>query len=116
LSEVEALCDRAIIVLNGEIRADSRLAELASSANAILVLQDQVSGIEKLLGKMDGVAGLESMRSLDGYPAYRVLGAQQADLCPAIYDLARANEWPVRELRRDVKTLESVFNNLVTSA
>ena len=37
LSEVEALCDRAIIVLNGEIRADARLSELASSADAILV-------------------------------------------------------------------------------
>jgi ABC-2 type transport system ATP-binding protein len=116
LSEVEALCDRAIIVLNGEIKADARLADLASSANAILVLQDKVTGIEQQLGKLDGVAGLESMRSQDGYPAFRILGAQQADLCPAVYDLARANDWPVRELRRDVKTLESVFNNLVTSA
>jgi hypothetical protein len=56
------------------------------------------------------------MRSLDGYPAYRILGAQQADICPSIYDLARNKAWPVRELRRDAKTLESVFNNLVTSA
>jgi ABC-2 type transport system ATP-binding protein len=116
LSEVEALCDRAIIVLNGEIKADARLSELASSADAILVLQDKVSGLEKELGKLTGVRGLEAMRSLDGYPAYRILGTQQADLCPSIYDLARANAWPVRELRRDAKTLESVFNNLVTSA
>jgi ABC-2 type transport system ATP-binding protein len=116
LSEVEALCDRAIIVLNGEIRADARLSELASSADAILVLQDKVAGLEKEIGKLEGVAGLEVMRSVDGYPAYRILGTQQADLCPSIYDLARAKEWPVRELRRDAKTLESVFNNLVTSA
>jgi ABC-2 type transport system ATP-binding protein len=116
LSEVEALCDRAIIVLNGEIKADARLADLASSADAILVLQDQVSGLEQELGKLAGVRGLEPVRSLDGYPGYRILGTQEADLCPSIYDLARTKAWPVRELRRDAKTLESVFNNLVTSA
>jgi ABC-2 type transport system ATP-binding protein len=116
LSEVEALCDRAIIVLNGEIRADARLSELASSADAILVLQDQVSGLEQELGKLNGVRGLESMRSQDGYPAFRILGTQDTDLCPTIYDLARTKAWPLRELRRDAKTLESVFNNLVSSA
>jgi ABC-2 type transport system ATP-binding protein len=116
LTEVEALCDRAIIVLNGEIRADARLSELASSADAILVLQDKVAGIEKELNGLKGVRGLEAIRSQDGYPAYRILGAQQADLCPSIYDLARNRAWPLRELRRDAKTLESVFNNLVASA
>ena len=34
------------------------------------------------------------------------------DLCPAIYAAARQMDWPVRELRRDVRTLETVFNEL----
>ncbi len=116
LSEVEAICDRAIIVLNGEIKADARLAELATSANAILVLQEAVSGIEGIVEKLAGVHGLESVRSVDGFPAYRVLGEPQADLCPLLYDTARAYAWPVRELRRDVKTLENVFTSLVATA
>jgi ABC-2 type transport system ATP-binding protein len=116
LTEVEALCDRAIIVLNGEIKADARLSELASSADAILVLQDKVSGLEQDLKNLKGVRGLEAIRSQDGYPAYRILGAEQADLCPSVYELARTKAWPLRELRRDAKTLESVFNSLVTSA
>jgi hypothetical protein len=29
-----------------------------------------------------------------------------------IYDLARKEDWPLRELRRDVRTLETVFNEL----
>jgi ABC-2 type transport system ATP-binding protein len=116
LSEVEALCDRVIMLLNGEIKADARISELAATADAILVLQDPVNGLEADLKRLAGVRGLEVMRSADGYPAYRVIGAQELDLCPLIYHLAREREWPVRELRRDVKTLESVFNNLVTSA
>lgn len=127
LSEVEALCDRAIIVLNGEIRANARLSELAATANAILVLQEQKSGIDKALRALDGVRDLEVTRSIDGYPAYRILGTTTGesngdssngtvDLCPAIYELAKAQSWPLRELRRDARTLESVFNNLVTTA
>jgi ABC-2 type transport system ATP-binding protein len=116
LSEVEALCDRAVIVLNGRIRADARLSELAASADAMLVLQEQVSGVESALSEIEGVEGLEIARSVDGYPAYRIRGAAEADLCPAVYAAAQRYQWPVRELRRDVKTLESVFNSLVTTS
>ena len=49
------------------------------------------------------------------FPAYRVLGAPKADLTPAVYALARDNDWPLRELRRDVRTLETVFNQLAAS-
>ncbi len=45
LSEVEALCDRVIMLLNGEIKADARVADLSATADAILVLQDSVRGI-----------------------------------------------------------------------
>ncbi len=116
LSEVEALCDRAIILLNGQIRADSRLSELEATANAIVVLGERGEGIEKALHGLKGVRRVEPMRTTDGNPAFRVMGEEKADLCPAIYDLARRQSWPLRELRRDVRTLESVFNQLATGA
>jgi ABC-2 type transport system ATP-binding protein len=116
LPEVEALCDRAIIIMNGRIRADARLSELAATSDAILVLQDKVKGVDGALQQLGGVRGVEPMTALDGYPAYRVLGSAQADLCPAVYDLARQNAWPLRELRRDARTLETVFNQLATTA
>lgn len=115
LSEVEALCDRVIILINGEIKADAQLSELASTPNAILVLDETPDGADRALQNLGGVRGVEPIQ--DDYPAYRVLGKDGGgtDLCPAIYDLAREKEWPVRELRRDVRTLESVFNELATS-
>jgi len=117
LSEVEALCDRVIILMNGQIRADSRLSELAATPNAVLVLGEQVGGVERALRKLPGAKDVEALRSPDGFPGYRVLGQNKGgqDLCPAIYGLARDNNWPLRELRRDVRTLESVFNELATA-
>jgi ABC-2 type transport system ATP-binding protein len=116
LSEVEALCDRAIILINGRIRADARLSELEATSDALLVLQRPADGIERTLRGLSGVRTIEAARSTDGFPAFRVRGQQGADLCPALYELARAQGWPVRELRRDVRTLESVFNQLATAA
>ncbi|RME75094.1 MAG: ATP-binding cassette domain-containing protein, partial [Chloroflexi bacterium] len=87
LSEVEAVCDRVIIIMNGLIRADSRLADLATSSNAVLVLQSPVEGAEQALQSLPGVKAVESLPSANGYPTYRVLSDGQPDLCPAIFDL-----------------------------
>jgi ABC-2 type transport system ATP-binding protein len=114
LSEVEALCHRAIILINGQVKADARLADLEVSSDAVVVLGGRTDGVERALRTLSGVRGIEPIRTPDGYPAYRVLGMGDVDLCPAIYDLARQGGWPLRELRRDVQTLEAVFNRLVT--
>ncbi|HOU13112.1 MAG TPA: ATP-binding cassette domain-containing protein [Anaerolineae bacterium] len=116
LSEVEALCDRAIILMNGQVKADARLADLEATSDAVLVLGQKLSGVSDALKRLKQVRGVDPFQSHDGFPAYRVLGhARMAgDLGPAIYDLAREHDWPVRELRRDVRTLETVFNELAT--
>ncbi len=118
LSEVEALCERVIILINGLIKADAHLSELAATSDAVLVLAETPAGIDRLLRALPDVRGVEPLRTRDGYPGYRVLGRRQdgRDLCPAIYDLARQNDWKLRELRRDVRTLETVFNELATAA
>jgi ABC-2 type transport system ATP-binding protein len=116
LSEVEALCDRVIILMNGEIKTNARLSELSATPNAVLVLGVQVSGAVAALRRLRGVRQVESTRTAEGYASYRVTGqSNQADLCPAIYQLAREANWPLRELHRDVRTLEAVFNELATA-
>ena len=63
---------------------------------------------------------MEPFQAAGGYAGYRIVSNPAVttgnDLGPAIYDLARAHDWPVRELRPDVRTLESVFNELATTA
>jgi ABC-2 type transport system ATP-binding protein len=118
LSEVEALCDRVIILINGRVRADAQLAELSATADAVLVLTDEPADAAGALRGLGGVRGVQTFRSPDGFPAFRLLGrtSDSSDLCPAVYDLVRAHGWPLRELRRDVRTLETVFNELATAA
>lgn len=113
LSEVEAVCDRVIVLLNGEVKADARLSELSSQAATILVLQQGSAEVGDDLWNLKGVRELEYRQTADG-PEYRIIGDDPGDLRPAVFDLARIHNWPLRELRREVRTLETVFNELVS--
>ena len=115
LPEVEALCDRAIILINGQVRADARLAELAGSSDAILVLDRSIEAAPGALKNLPGVRDVEMLAKSNGHVTYRILGKDSADLCPAVYQLASQQNWPVRELRSDHQTLESVFSKLATA-
>ena len=44
LSEVEATCSRVIVLLNGEVKADASLADLAATGYVVLVLGDGPAG------------------------------------------------------------------------
>lgn len=116
LSEVEAVCDRVIIIMNGEVKADARLDQLASSSDAILVLQKETPHVEQGLKSLTGVSRVEVSQTPQGRPLYRVQGQGSHELGPAIYELAQRENWPVFELRHDVQTLESVFNQLATAS
>jgi len=115
LSEVEATCDRVIILLNGEVKADARLADLAATTDAVLVLAEGAPDATHDLKALAGVQTVEAYPTPDGQE-YRVRGAEGVDLRSAIYELAHTKNWPLRELRRDVRTLETVFNELTTAA
>lgn len=115
LSEVEATCDRVIILLNGQVRADARLSELAATTDVVVVLADGATGACAALEKLPGVEGVEIAHTPDG-DQYRIRGVDRRDLRDAVYALVRERGWALRELRRDVRTLESVFSDLATQA
>lgn len=112
LSEVEATCGRAIIIMEGQIRADAKLAELTSTADAVVAINREAVEVEGALAKIEGVMKVEKAPDGNGFIRYRVTGAKDLDLCPRIYDLARQSNWRLSELRHESKTLESVFRDL----
>lgn len=114
LSEVEAACDRAIIIIRGKVKADAGLSELASTTDALLTLEsgDREDLALNSLSGLSGVKRAEITDRANGRISYRIQGDSDQDLCPAIYRLARENNWLLCELKREVRTLEAVFNEL----
>jgi ABC-2 type transport system ATP-binding protein len=109
LPEVEATCDRAVIIMQGRLRADARLEELATSSTATLVLDQE----EDVSAKLLDLPGVEEVSSLleQNRSSYEITFNEE-DLCPAVFNLAVKEGWPLHELRRDQHTLETVFNQL----
>lgn len=112
LSEVEATCHRAIIVMEGRVRSDARLDELTSTSGAVVALPTTVTDAESALATIGGVRSVTPDESVNGYRRYRVVADKGTELCPQIFDLAKARDWRVSELRPDTRTLESVFREL----
>ncbi len=113
LSEVEATCGRAIIIIKGEVKADARLSELAATTDALLTVLDTGSEATlAALATLPDVQHVELVSQENGRGRYRVHGATDRDLCPEIFRLARDNGWTLSELRKEVRTLEAVFNEL----
>jgi len=114
LSEVEATCDRALVIMRGHLMADAKLADLAATANADVTLA-KVENENAVKKELETIADVKSVSVLDRVgerTIFRVHAASATDLCPAIYDMARRQDWALTELKRDIRTLEAVFNEL----
>ena len=111
LSEVDATCHRAIIIMEGQIRADSRLDELTHTTGAVVAVNREAD-VEATLGAVSGIKSVKRDEGGNGFVRYRVTGDKDLDLCPLIFDVARDKAWRLAELRPETRTLESVFREL----
>lgn len=117
LSEVEATCDRVIIIDHGRIVADSRTAELKAAAGGAMRLTVRAKGADFLLlaSRLAGVPGVQSVEPLDdaeGLAAAAVRGEGGADIRPAVFAAVRDAGWDLYEMATERETLEHVFRRL----
>jgi gliding motility-associated transport system ATP-binding protein len=116
LSEVEATCERVVIIMRGELRADAKLADLRSSNAAVVAVEAGASGVAELLRGVQGVDAVERTGDAGGFQRWRVTSKSADDLCPALFDKLRGTSWKLAELRPEPKTLERVFRDLAQRA
>jgi len=113
LPEVEATCDRAVILIDGRIRADGRLDELTQSrAQVVTIAPDDVDAAERELAAIDGVDGVKRVATDDGFHTFRLTLTTDRPIGEAVAGVVQQRGWPLRELRRDDRTLEQVFREL----
>ncbi|HRC57561.1 MAG TPA: ATP-binding cassette domain-containing protein, partial [Kofleriaceae bacterium] len=121
LSEVEATCERVLVIMQGHLRADAKLAELRSVNAAVVAIEAGAQGVAELLGQVAGVTSVtavaaEAGHQADGFQRWRVTGDGADGLCPALFEALRARPWKVSELVHDAKTLEHVFRDLAATS
>jgi ABC-2 type transport system ATP-binding protein len=112
LSEVEATCERVLVIMQGQLRADAKLADLRAVNAAVVAIEESAQGVAEALGQVAGVSSVTAEQVDGGMRRWRVTSDGADDLCPLLFETLRGRPWRVGELRRDAKTLEHVFRDL----
>ena len=115
LQEVEAICDRVIIINKGNIVANDRLSSLQSlktSAAIVVKFSDEVD--LSLLKNIDDVQNIEQLYSPADHSRteYKLQTAQPESVRKKLMELALKNNLNIVSLQNENHTLEEIFKNL----
>jgi ABC-2 type transport system ATP-binding protein len=119
LPEVEALCDRVIIIHRGRVLALDTPANLnrrlRRSSQVYLEVTGPRTEVHAALRAVPGVLAVEEAVTSDGALALTVNTEPDRDLREALATTIARRGWGLRELRPKMLTLEEIFLSLVTA-
>ena len=112
LSEVEQLCSHAIIICAGRIVASGSPAELRESVSAGSRLMVEVNGpADEVRNGVNVLAGVQktTLVSKNGWNHLTVESVDGKDIRGDVFKLVTSKGWTLREMRREVASLEEFF-------
>lgn len=114
MQEVDALCDRVLIMRAGELAVDAKLEELQNSNQLKLVSDLKPKQAEALLQNCQGVESWASQEVKMGH-CYRIIVEKDTDNSITASNIAKAlvdNSHSLYELTLEQRDLESVFREV----
>lgn len=111
MKEVEAVCDRVIIINKGTLVADKKLEDLRETHEQIIEVEFDYRVEEALLNRLPHIS---QIKNTGGF-VYELTFSTPKDMRPAVFDFAHDNELKTLQLSRKNKNLESLFTELTTS-
>lgn len=110
MQEVEAVCDRVIIINKGEIVADKYLKDLRTNQEQIVVVEFDYRVEDAFLLKLPKVI---SVKNIQGF-VYEIMFSTKEDMRSYVFDFAHDNDLKILQLNQKNTSLESLFRELTT--
>jgi ABC-2 type transport system ATP-binding protein len=108
MQEVEAMCDRVIIINKGNIVADRKLSDLLSDQSQVIQVEFDLSIEEKSLLKLPYIK--EVINTKENH--WNLVFETEEDMRAEVFDFAQNNGLRTLQLNRKIVSLESLFQNL----
>jgi len=110
MQEVEAICDRVIIINKGQIVANKTIIELQKSKGnkKLITVEFDKKAEKKELMKIGNVLEASELKG----NKYQIFSDSKFDLRPAIFEFAVNNKLTVLQMNIDEQKLESIFQEL----
>ena len=113
LQEVEAICDRVIIIHKGQLVADDKLSNLQQSNkdNHVVLVKFQEVVEKSLLQKLSGVTEIEQLQT----NTYKLQTANPEIVRKQIVELSLQHNLNIVSLQSENQSLEEVFRTLTNN-
>lgn len=109
MQEVEAICDRVIIIDKGKIVADTKLEKLISETSTQII---EVEFDQKVTEtQIATIENISSYTNTNG-SIWELTFATDKDMRPVVFDFATANGLKTLQLNQKNKNLETVFREV----
>ena len=117
LPEIEAVCDRVVIINSGKIVADDTAENLSAKFSEDRRLSVSIAGPAKetadLIASIPGVIGVQAMGSREaGVESFAIETEPGADIRRDLFDRLAKRGWPLLSSKPLAMSLEDIFINL----
>lgn len=109
MQEVEAICDRVIIIDKGQIVADNKLDHLVTAnKEQVIEVEFDYKVEEQLLAKLANISSYVNTHDM----TWELTFVTDQDMRPAIFDFANENGLKTLQLNQKNKNLEAIFREI----
>ncbi|WP_338356961.1 gliding motility-associated ABC transporter ATP-binding subunit GldA [Yeosuana marina] len=111
MQEVEAMCDRVIIINKGEIVADKKLQELRDNKEQTVIVEFDYRVEEAFLKNLPKVKSVINPHDF----VYEITFETSEDMRSHVFDFAHDNQLKILQLNQKNASLESLFRELTSN-
>lgn len=111
MQEVEAMCDRVIIINKGEIVANKTLKELRDNKEQVVIVEFDFRVENAFLNKLPKV---KDVINTSGF-IYEITFSTSEDMRSYVFDFAHDNQLKILQLNQKNASLESLFRELTSN-
>lgn len=113
MQEVEAVCDRVLIVLKGKLVVDATLADLQRMNNITLGVRGSFEEIKSTIASLPGITGVEYVETHDGIVQCRLITEDEGTgITPKVAKAVFEKGFELHHIHREHRNLEAVFKEV----
>jgi ABC-2 type transport system ATP-binding protein len=110
MQEVEAMCDRVIIINKGEVVADKYLKDLREGQEQVIIVEFDYRVEDAFLQRLPKVNNVKNVHDF----IYEITFSTKEDMRSHVFDFAHDNELKILQLNQKNASLESLFRELTS--
>lgn len=108
MQEVEAICDRIIIINNGKIVTDKKLNQISESKEQVIVVEFDLKIEEQFIQKLPNLTSYKNTHDM----IWELTFTSDQDMRSVVFDFAQENGLKTLQLSSKDKNIETIFREM----